>query len=230
MTQMIPVIIINRTKITINYFYYLNISKFLHNSFHLIKKGEGELRGQYLGKEINFKCIYIFYAYFKGYTLCRIKITLIILFMCTIYPCSLLLLLLLSRFSRVWPWATPQTEAHQFPLSPGILQARTLEWVAISFSNACKWKVKGKSLNAVRLLATPWTAAYQAPPSMGISRQEYWSGVPLPYPPCSLAYIKYFVPLIPHHYTAPPSPLIATSLFSVSVCLLLCYIPICYTF
>ena len=67
---------------------------------------------------------------------------------------------------------------------PGILQARTLEWVAISFSNAWKWKVKGKSLNRIRLLATPWTAAYQAPPSMGFSRQEYWSGVPLPSPIC----------------------------------------------
>ena len=65
---------------------------------------------------------------------------------------------------------------------PGILQARTLEWVAISFSNAWKWKVKGKSLNWVRLLATPWTAAHQAPPSMGFSREEYWSGVPLPSP------------------------------------------------
>ena len=63
---------------------------------------------------------------------------------------------------------------------PGILQARTLEWVAISFSNAWKWKVKAKSLSRVQLLATPWTAAYQAPPSMGFSRQEYWSGVPLP--------------------------------------------------
>ena len=63
---------------------------------------------------------------------------------------------------------------------PGILQARTLEWVAISFSNAWKWKVKVKTLSHVWLLATPWTAAYQAPPSMGFSRQEYWSGVPLP--------------------------------------------------
>ena len=62
-----------------------------------------------------------------------------------------------------------------FPV-PGILQARTLEWVAISFSNAWKWKVKVKSLSRVRLLATPWTTAYQAPPSMGFSRQEYWSG------------------------------------------------------
>ena len=66
-------------------------------------------------------------------------------------------------------------------LVPGILQARTLEWVAISFSNAWKWKVKRKSLR-VCLFATPWTAAYQAPPSMGFSRQVYWSGVPLPCP------------------------------------------------
>ena len=68
------------------------------------------------------------------------------------------------------------------PPVPGILQARTLEWVAISFSNAWKWKVKLKSLSHVRLFVTPWTAAYQAPPSMGFSRQEYWSGVPLPSP------------------------------------------------
>ena len=67
-------------------------------------------------------------------------------------------------------------------LVPGILQARTLEWVAISFSNAWKWKVKVKSFSRVRLLATPWTAAHKAPPSMGFSRQEYWSGVPLPSP------------------------------------------------
>ena len=65
---------------------------------------------------------------------------------------------------------------------PGILQARTLEWGAISFSNAWKWKVKGKSLSRAQLLAIPWTTAYQAPPSMGFSRQEYWSGVPLPSP------------------------------------------------
>ena len=64
----------------------------------------------------------------------------------------------------------------------GIFQARTLEWVAISFSNAWKWKVKVKSLSRVRLWATPWIAAYQAPPSMGFSRQEYWNGVPLPSP------------------------------------------------
>ena len=72
---------------------------------------------------------------------------------------------------------------------PGILQARTLEWVAISFSNAWKWKVKMKSFNRVRLLATPWTAAYQAPPSMGFSRQEYWSGVPLPSPLIVCSYL-----------------------------------------
>ena len=66
--------------------------------------------------------------------------------------------------------------------APGILQARTLEWVDISFSNAWKWKVKVKSLSRARLLATPWTAAYQAPSSMGFSRQEYWSGAPLPSP------------------------------------------------
>ena len=65
---------------------------------------------------------------------------------------------------------------------PGILQARTLEWGAISFSNAWKWKVKVKSLSRFRLFTTPWTAAHQAPPSMGFSRQEYWSGVPLPSP------------------------------------------------
>ena len=65
---------------------------------------------------------------------------------------------------------------------PGILQARTLEWVVISFSNAWKWKVKVKSLSHVQLLVTPWIAAYQAPPSMGFSRQEYWSGLPLPSP------------------------------------------------
>ena len=65
---------------------------------------------------------------------------------------------------------------------PGIPQARTPEWVAISFSNAWKWKVKVKSLSCVQLLAIPWTAAYQAPPSMEFYRQEYWSGVPLPSP------------------------------------------------
>ena len=64
---------------------------------------------------------------------------------------------------------------------PGILQARTLEWVAISFSNVCKSKVKGKLLSRVGLLA-PWTIPRQTPPFMGFSRQEYWSGLPLPTP------------------------------------------------
>ena len=75
---------------------------------------------------------------------------------------------------------------------PGILQARTLEWAAISFSNAWKWKVKGKSLSRVRLFATPWTAAHQAPPSMGVSRQEYWSRLPVPSPYSLLFCSKYF--------------------------------------
>ena len=65
---------------------------------------------------------------------------------------------------------------------PGILQARTVEWVAISFSNAWEWKVKVKSFSHVRLFVTPWTVAYQSPPSMGFTRQEYWSGMPLPSP------------------------------------------------
>ena len=65
---------------------------------------------------------------------------------------------------------------------PGILQARRLEWVAMSFSNAWKWKVKVNSLSRVRLFPTPWTGTYQAPPSMGFSRQEYWSGLTVPSP------------------------------------------------
>ena len=73
------------------------------------------------------------------------------------------------------------------PGSPvlGILQTRTLEWIPIAFSKAWKWKVKVKSLSRVWLFTIPWTAALQAPPSMGLSRQEYWSGVPLPSPPDS---------------------------------------------
>ena len=75
---------------------------------------------------------------------------------------------------------------------PGILQTRTLEWVAISFSNAWKWKVKVKSLSHVWLFATPWTEAYQAPPSMGFSRQVYWSRVPLPSPDVVYIYMEYY--------------------------------------
>ena len=74
---------------------------------------------------------------------------------------------------------------------PGILQARTLEWVAISFSHAGKWKVKVKSLSRVQLSATPRTAAHQASPFMGFSRQEYWSGVPLPSLLTDLIHIKF---------------------------------------
>ena len=73
---------------------------------------------------------------------------------------------------------------------PGILQARTLEWVAISFSDAWKWKVKVKSLSHVWLFATPWTVAYQAPLSMGFPRQEYWSGLPLPSPGHAWDFVK----------------------------------------
>ena len=77
---------------------------------------------------------------------------------------------------------------------PGILQARTLEWVAISFPYAGKWKwrVKVKSLSRSWLAATPWTAAHQAPPSMGFSRQEYWSGLPLPSPGSMWTNVKWF--------------------------------------
>ena len=77
-----------------------------------------------------------------------------------------------------------------FPV-PGILQARTLEWVAISLSNVWKWKVKVKSLSRVWPSATTWTAAFQAPPSMGFSRQEYWSGVPLPSPSLTVDLFNY---------------------------------------
>ena len=85
------------------------------------------------------------------------------------------LLLLLSHFSHVRLCVTLDSSPPDSPI-PEILQARILEWVAISFSNAWKWKVKVKSLSRVRLLVTPWTAAHQVPPSMGFSRQEYWSG------------------------------------------------------
>ena len=96
------------------------------------------------------------------------------------YTCILLLLLLMSDSVRPIDGSPPGS-----PI-PGILQARTLEWVAISFSNARKWKMKVKLLSCVWLLATPGTAAYQAPLSMGFSRQGYWSGLPLPSPTCIL--------------------------------------------
>jgi len=92
------------------------------------------------------------------------------------------LLLLLSHFSRVLTLCDPVDSSPPGSPVPGILQARTLEWVGISFSSTWKWKVKMKSLSPVQPSVTPWTAAFQAPPSMGFSRQEYWSGVPLPSP------------------------------------------------
>ena len=98
------------------------------------------------------------------------------------------MLLLLSHFGRVQLCNPIDGSAPGFPV-PGILQARTLEWVAISFSNAWRWKVKVKSLSCVRPSVTPWTAALQAPPPMGFSRQEYWSGVPLPSPQYSVGTI-----------------------------------------
>ena len=83
---------------------------------------------------------------------------------------------------------------------PGILQARTLKWVAISFFNAWKWKVKVKLLSHVQLFMTPWTAAYQVPPSMGFSRQEYWSGVPSPSPSLSLIFSNLILWLLCVHF------------------------------
>ena len=94
---------------------------------------------------------------------------------------------------------------------PGILQARTLEWVAISFSNAWNWKVKVKSLSRVRPSVTPWAAAYQAPPTVGFSRQEFWSVVPLPSPTVRLVAIKFLLsmlsvlPVILHYQKQPKS-------------------------
>ena len=92
------------------------------------------------------------------------------------------------------------------PIS-GILQARTLEWVAISFSNAWKWKLKVKPLSCFRLLVTPWTASYQAPPSMGFSRQDYWSGVSLPSPDHQLGDVNCILLLSSTHmHTHTPIP------------------------
>ena len=113
---------------------------------------------------------------------------------------SMLLLLLLSRFSRVRFCDPKDGSPPGSPISE-TLQARTLEWVAISFSSAWKWKVKVKSLSRVRLLATPWTAAYQAPPSMGFSRQEYWSGVPMLSPTLSMSLDECIIKCIYHYNT-----------------------------
>ena len=94
-----------------------------------------------------------------------------------LYSGPLLLLLLLSP-----TLCDPMDGSPPGSPVPGVLQARTLEWVAISFSNAWKWKGKVKLLSHVWFLATPWTVAHQAPPSIGFSRQEPWRGVPLPSP------------------------------------------------
>ena len=128
--------------------------------------------------------------------------------------------------------------AHQAPPSLGFSKARTLERVAISFSNAWKWKVKVKSLSRARLLVTPWTAAYQAPPSVGYSRQRshcllqvfsydpsYFSGIS-----CNFSsFISGFIYLIPLSFflglsisfifskTRPLVSLIFPSVFLVSI-------------
>ena len=78
---------------------------------------------------------------------------------------------------------------------PGILQARILEWGAISSASAQKWKVKVK-FSRFQLSATPWSAAYQVPLSMGFSRQEYWSGVPL----CHCLLRMYGLPIFNHSF------------------------------
>ena len=89
---------------------------------------------------------------------------------------------------------------------PGILQARTLEWGAIAFSSAWKWKVKGKSLSRVRLFTIPRTAAYQAPPSMGFSRQEYWEWGAIAFSTCIGRQVLYHWHHLgsPRHVHKPP--------------------------
>ena len=111
--------------------------------------------------------------------------------------CFLIYCLLLSRFSRI-RLCNPIDGSP--PGSPvlGILQARTLEWVAISFSNAWKWKVKVKLLSRIWPSATPWTAAYQAPPPMGFSRQESWSGLPLSFLNTLSRFLLAFLPRSKH--------------------------------
>ena len=101
----------------------------------------------------------------------------------TLLPCTFVIAAAAAKLLQSYPTLCDPIDSNP-PGSPvpGILQARTLGWVAISFSDAWKWKMKVKSLSRVQLLATPWTAAYQAPLFMGFSRQEYGSGVPLPFP------------------------------------------------
>ena len=92
---------------------------------------------------------------------------------------DMLLLLLLSRFSRVWLCATPQTAAHQAPPSLGF--SRQEYWSGLPFPSPMNACVLSR-FNRVRLCVTPWRALHQAPLSTGFSRQEYWSGLPCPYP------------------------------------------------
>jgi len=90
------------------------------------------------------------------------------------------------------PWDPIDGSPPGYPV-PGILQARTLAWVSISFSSAWKWKVKVKSLSPVRFFATPWTVAHQAPPSMGFSRQEYTYGWVIFYCVCVCMYVCIYI-------------------------------------
>ena len=150
--------------------------------FFLISEG-GKLK-----KKKGFSVAELFRA-FNNYNWCFLKYWLL-----ARYCISCFISILLSPYNNSAAAAaaakslqsrpTLQPHRRQPPGStiPGVLQARTLEWVAISFSNAWKWKVKVKSLSSVWLFTTPWTAAPQAPPSMGFSRQECWSGGPLPSP------------------------------------------------
>ena len=129
----------------------------------------------YLISEISFFHVLLFLVMVFSFSFKEVPLTL---------PVKLQLLLL-SYVSRV-RLCDPIDGSPPGSTVSGILQARILEWVAISFFNAWKWKVKVKSLSHVRHSATPWTVVYQAPLSMGFSRQEYWSGVPLPSPKLSI--------------------------------------------
>ena len=100
---------------------------------------------------------------------------------------SLVLLLLLSRFSRVRLCATPQTAAHQAPPSLGF--SRQEHWSGLPFPSPMR---ESEVAQSCRLLATPWTAAYQAFPSMGFCRQEYWSGVPWTSPVTCIVLFKFY--------------------------------------
>ena len=121
--------------------------------------------------------------------------------------------LLLHRFSHVRLCAIPIDGSPPGSSAHGVFQARVLEWGAIAFSNAWKWKVKLKLLSRVWLLATPWTAAHQAPLSMGFSRQEYWSGVLLTSPEVGLG-----VPFELLRRRSPLSLSISSNLSLLQVC------------